>query len=125
MTWLSKYKAELTRRNAAIDAIDRRKMAIDKRARRLEVTWAKIYVRSRPRLIKELDALGITEQQWCRRSGVGFAYSTIMRRIAILKGHADYLRRRDEVGDNGCYGLIMPPIWRGRRSPRTQRVLVR
>ncbi len=27
-----------------------------------------------------------------------------MRRIQMLKGHDDYLRRRDEVGDNGCYG---------------------
>ena len=106
MTWLSKYKAELTRRNAVIDAIDRRKLAIDKRARRLEVTWAKIYVRRRARLIKELDARGITEQQWCRTLGHGFAYSTIMRRIAILKGHADYVRRRDKVGDNGCYGSV-------------------
>ena len=39
----------------------------------------------------------------CKRD-LGFSYSTVMRRIQILKGHADYLRRRDEVGDNGCYG---------------------
>ena len=123
--WLAAYEAELARRNTVIDAIDRRKLAIDKRARRLEVAWAKIYVRRRARLIKELDARGITEQQWCRRLGKGFAYSTIMRRIPILKGHPDYVRRRDKVGDNGCYGLIMPRIWRGRRSPRTQRVLIR
>ena len=34
----------------------------------------------------------------------GHLYSTVMRRLQILKGHANYLRRRDEVGDNGCYG---------------------
>ena len=36
--------------------------------------------------------------------GRGFSYSTVMRRIQLLKGLDHYLRRRDEVGDNGCFG---------------------
>ena len=69
------------RRNAAIDAIDRSKLAIDKRARMLEVEWAKIYVRNRPKLIEVLDALGIYEKDWCSTLGRGFSYASVMRRI--------------------------------------------
>ena len=62
------------------------------------------YVCHRPRLIEILDKLGIKEWHWCGTLGRGFSYSTVMRRLQILKGHADYLRRRDEVGENGSYG---------------------
>ena len=103
--WLAGHKAELMRRNAAIDAIDRSKIEIDKRARALEVKWAGLYVRNRPKLIEVLDALGIYEKDWCRTLGRGFSYSTVMRRIQLLKGLDHYLRRRAEVGDNGCFGL--------------------
>jgi site-specific DNA-methyltransferase (cytosine-N4-specific) len=102
--WLAAYKAELVRRDAAIRSLDRTKVEIDKKARALDVKWAKLYARRRPKLIKILDKLGIKEWHWCRTLGRGFAYPTIMRRIQILKGHTDYLRRREEVGDNGYYG---------------------
>ena len=104
MTWLANYEAELTRRNAVIDAIDRSKLAIDKAGAPARSRLGQNIRAPPPRLIKELKARGINEQQWCRRLGKGFAYSTIMRRIAILKGHLDYVRRRDVVGDNGRYG---------------------
>jgi DNA modification methylase len=103
--WLAAHKAELVRRNAAIDAIDLTKIDIDKRARAAEVEWAAIYVRNRPKLIEELDKLGIPEKDWCRALGPGFSYSQVLRRIQVLKGYPDYLRRRDEVGDDGCFGL--------------------
>jgi DNA methylase len=101
--WLAGYREELLRRDAAIRKLDRTKIEIDKQARALDVEWAEEYVRHRPRLIETLDKLGIKEWQWCKRD-LGISYSTVMRRLQILKGHADYLRRRDEVGDNGCYG---------------------
>ena len=50
-----------------------------------------------------------------------------MRRIQMLKGHDDYLRRRDEVGDNGCYGreyaayLARPEKPEGETSSRPTR----
>jgi DNA modification methylase len=103
--WLAAFKDELVRRDAAIDAIDRSKLAIDKRARMLEVKWAGLYVRNRPKLIEVLDALGIYEKNWCSTLGRGFSYASVMRRIQLLKGHDRYLKRRDEVGDNGCFGL--------------------
>ena len=103
--WLDGYRDELVRGNAAIRAIDLQKIEFDKRARALDVKWIKRYLRHRQRLIKELDARGITEKDWCRTLGRGFSYSTVMRRIQLLKGLDHYLRRRAEVGDNGCYGL--------------------
>ena len=103
--WLAGHKAELMRRDAAIRKLDRTKIEIDKQARALDVEWAEEYVRHRPRLIETLDKLGIEEQQWCRTLGPGFSDSTVMRRLQILKGHDRYLTRRDEVGENGFYGL--------------------
>ena len=102
--WLDAHRDELVRRDAAIRKLDRTKVEIDIQARLLDVEWAKLYVRRRPRLIEELDKRGIKEWQWCRTLGPGLAYPTIMRKIQILKGCDDYLRRRDEVGDNGLYG---------------------
>jgi DNA modification methylase len=102
--WLAAFQADLMRRDAAIRKLDRTKVEIDKQARALDVEWAEIYVTNRVALIEVLDKLGIKEQQWCRTLGRGLSYSSVMRRIQILRGHADYLRRRDEVGDNGCYG---------------------
>jgi hypothetical protein len=103
--WLDGYRDELVRGNAAIRAIDLQKIEFDKRARALEVKWIKRYLRHRQRLIKKLDKRGIAEKDWCRTLGRGFSYSTVMRRIQLLKGLDHYLRRRAEVGDNGCYGL--------------------
>ena len=102
--WLANLKADLMRRDAAIRKLDRTKIEIDKQARALDVEWAEEYVRHRPRLIEILDKLGIKEWHWCGTLGRGFSYSTVMRRIQILKGYTDYLRRRDEVGDNGFFG---------------------
>ncbi|MGP0003048.1 MAG: hypothetical protein ACLPKW_35670 [Acetobacteraceae bacterium] len=103
--WLAAFKDELVWRNAAIDAVDRSKLAIDKRARALEKEWAELYVCNRPTLIEVLDALGIYEKDWCSTLGRGFSYASVMRRIQLLRGYTHYLRRRDEVGDNGCYNL--------------------
>jgi DNA modification methylase len=102
--WLAAHRTELVRRNAAIRKLDRSKVEIDIRARSLDAEWAEVYVSNRSRLIEELDKLGIKEQEWCRTLGRGFAYSTIMRRIQILRGLDDYVRRRREVGDNGWFG---------------------
>ena len=101
--WLNGHKAELLRRDAAIRKLDRTKIDIDIQARLLDAEWAEVYVRNRQRLLEELDKLGIKEWEWCRTLGKGFAYSTIMRRIQILKGLDNYVRRRREVGDNGWF----------------------
>jgi DNA modification methylase len=125
--WLAAYKAELMCRDAAIQRLDRTKVEIDKQARALDVEWAEEYVRHRPRLIEILDKLGIKEQQWCRSLGRGFSYSTVMRRLQILKGHDRYLKQRDEVGENGCYGreyaayLARPEKPEGETSSRPTR----
>ncbi|MFZ0021484.1 MAG: hypothetical protein WAL10_29580 [Acetobacteraceae bacterium] len=103
--WLDAHRDELVRRNTAIDTIDRTKIDIDIQARLMEAKWAELYVAARPTLIEILDKLGITEKEWCRKLGPGFSYSTVMRRIQVLKGCDHYLRRRLKVGDNGCFGL--------------------
>jgi hypothetical protein len=103
--WLAAFQADLMRRDAAIQKLDRTKVEIDKQARALDVEWAEEYVRNRPRLIEILDARGIKEWHWCGTLGRGFSYSTVMRRIQILKGYDRYLKQRDEVGENGSYGL--------------------
>jgi DNA modification methylase len=103
--WLANYEAELARREVAIQKLDRTKVEIDIQARLLEVEWAKIYIENRLRLVDVLDAKRITEKQWCRMLGRGFSYTTIMRRIQVLKGLDRYLSERERVGDNGCFGL--------------------
>ena len=95
--WLAAYGAELVRRDAAIEAIDRSRLDLDIQARRLEAEWAEEYVRNRPTLIEILDKLGIIEKDWCGK-GLGISYSTVMRRIQLSKGLDHYLRRRPSEG---------------------------
>jgi DNA modification methylase len=97
--WLLAHEAELKRRNTVIRGIDLNKVDLDIKARRLEAKWAELYVRRRERLIEELDARGITEQNWCRTLGPGFSYTTVRRRIQLLAGFDRYLSRRAEIGD--------------------------
>ena len=103
--WLAAFTDECRQNVAVIRRFDRRKLAIDKAARRLDVEFATRYLRRRPRLIRELDKRGMTEKEWCRTLGRGHSLSSVLRRIQLLKGFARYLQRRDEIGDNGCFGL--------------------
>ena len=93
-------RAELVRRNAAIEPSIGSKIDIDIQARLLEAKWAELYVPQRPTLIEILDKLGINEKDWCRKLGRGFSYSTVMRRIQVLKGLRSLSPAAPRSGDN-------------------------
>ena len=103
--WLTTYRDQLRRDIATIARIDAGKIERDITARRLDVKLAQHYVRNRNRLIRELDKSGITEAEWCRTLGRGHSLKHMLRRIQLLKGFDAYVRRRREVGENGCYSL--------------------
>ena len=93
--WLDAYNAELMRRDAAIRASISQKIEIDKRARALDVEWIEAYLRHRPRLIKELDKLGITEKALVPHPRTGLlvqhgdaAHSDIERPRSTISGGA-------------------------------------
>ena len=118
--WLAAFQADLMRRDAAIRSSTERRSKSTNKPERSMSNGPKSMCVNRPRLIEILDKLGIKEQQWCRTLGRGFSYSTVMRRLQILKGHDRYLRRRDEVGDNGCYGLEYAAYLARPEKPETE-----
>jgi N6-adenosine-specific RNA methylase IME4/DNA modification methylase len=105
--WLAKFGAEVAKAHDAILKLDRRKVAIDIRARTLDRALAKTYARNRPRLWEELDKIGMTEMAWCKKQGRGNSLSWMRRRMQLLppKAWRRYLYNRREVGDNGAFSL--------------------
>ncbi len=105
--WLATFADECRQSVAAIRRIDRKKVDIDIAARKAEVAWIKGYIRRRPRLIKELDARGVSEEDWCAGLGKGHSISQVRRAIQLARPGAlqRYVRRRRVLGDNGRFGL--------------------
>jgi site-specific DNA-methyltransferase (adenine-specific) len=54
---------------------------------------------------EELGKIGLSETEWCRRE-LGCSIQTMRRRVQLLTGWDQYLKRRRDVGDNGQYGLL-------------------
>ena len=105
--WLADFGARIARANAAIRTLDRKKVEIDIAARRLDLAIARTYARNRPRLWEELDKIGMSEHQWCKKQGKGNSLVTQRRRLRLLQPGAFkcYLHHRRKFGDNGMYGL--------------------
>ena len=78
---------------------------LDIAACRIERDIAKDWVENRNKINEELSKIGMTEGDWCTRE-LGCSIQTMRRRVQLLKGWNQYLKRRREVGDNGQYGLL-------------------
>ena len=105
--WLTNYRDELRREIAAIVSIDGAKVAIDKRARTRDRRLAKKYVRNIPRVLVELDKREMDEKKFCASLVPGHSYVQMHRRMQLVpeENWRRYLKRRDELGNNGVFGL--------------------
>lgn len=104
--WLVELERAIRRDSAAIRKLDERKVELDIEARRHDIHIARRFVAKRLRLNRELDKIGVSEEQWCRDAlGNGNSLRTMRRRIQLLRGWDRYLKRRRAIGDNGWYGL--------------------
>lgn len=105
--WLTNYRDELRREIAAIVSIDGAKVAIDKRARTRDRRLAKKYVRNIPRMLVELDKREMDEKKFCASLVPGHSYVQMHRRMQLVpeENWRRYLKRRDELGNNGVFGL--------------------
>ena len=63
------------------------------------------WVKHRDKINQELDKIGMSEAEWCRRE-LGCSIQTMRRRVQLLRGWSQYLKRRREVGNNGQFGLL-------------------
>jgi hypothetical protein len=102
---LSRIAIRLRRKIRLVERMGSRMVELDIAACRIERDIAADWVRHRNKINEELDRLGMTEAEWCRRE-LGCSIQTMRRRVQLLKGWSQYLKRRREVGDNGQYGLL-------------------
>jgi DNA modification methylase len=102
---LSRIAIRLRRKIRLVERMGSRMVELDIAACRIERDIAADWVRHRNKINEELDRLGVTEAEWCRRE-LGCSIQTMRRRVQLLKGWNQYLKRRREVGDNGQYGLL-------------------
>jgi site-specific DNA-methyltransferase (cytosine-N4-specific) len=72
---------------------------------RMEKDIAADWVKNRNRINRELNKIGMSEAEWCKKA-LGCSIQTMRRRVQLLRGWGQYLKRRREVGDNGQYGLL-------------------
>ena len=103
--YLSRIAIRLRGKIRLVEKISSRMAELDIAACRIEREIAADWARNRNKINEQLDKLGISETEWCRRE-LGCSIQTMRRRLQLLKGWPQYLKRRREVGDNGQYGLL-------------------
>ena len=102
---LSAIAVRLRRKIRLAKRFSGRMVELDIARCRIERDIAAEWVKCRNAINKELDKLGMTEAEWCQKA-LGCSIQTMRRRMHLLKGWSQYLKRRREVGDNGQYGLL-------------------
>jgi DNA modification methylase len=102
---LSRITVRLRQKIRLAERMSGRMVALDIAACRIERDIATDWVKNRDRINEELDKIGMTEGEWCTRE-LGCSIQTMRRRVQLLRGWGQYLKRRREVGDNGQYGLL-------------------
>jgi hypothetical protein len=103
--FLDRVAAELRREIAAIDRMDCALVVRDIAARRREAGLGRRWAAMRVRIQKELERLGISEADWCKRE-LGCSIQTMHRRRQLAKGWILYERRRMEAGNTGQTGIL-------------------
>jgi hypothetical protein len=102
---LSRIAIRLRRKIRLVERMNSRMVELDIASCRIERDIAADWVKNRNRINQELDKVGMSEAEWCRRE-LGCSIQTMRRRVQLLKGWNQYIKRRREVGDNGQYGLL-------------------
>jgi hypothetical protein len=101
--YLSRIAIRLRGKIRLVERISSRMVELDIAACRIEREIAADWAKNRNKINEQLDKLGMSEAEWCRRE-LGCSIQTMRRRVQLLKGWTQYLKRRREVGDNGQYG---------------------
>ena len=102
---LNHIAVRLRRKIRLVEKMSGRMVELDIAACRIERDIAADWVRIGTQINEELEKIGMSEAEWCRRE-LGCSIQTMRRRVQLLKGWDQYLKRRREVGDNGQYGLL-------------------
>jgi hypothetical protein len=100
---LSRITVRLRQKIRLSERMSGRLVDLDIAACRIERDIAADWARNRNKINEELDQIGMAEGEWCTRK-LGCSFQTMRRRVQLLRGWDQYLRRRREVGDNGQYG---------------------
>ena len=94
---LHKLADDLRREFAAAHRLDGQLVEIDIAARRHEAAGGRLWANQRERIQRQLEKLGVTENEWCKRE-LGCDIATMRRRVQLDKGWDQYERnRRDEA----------------------------
>ena len=102
---LRRLADELRREFAAAHRIDGQLVDRDIAARRHEAAGGRLWANQRERIQRQLEKLGITEDEWCKRE-LGCDIGTMRRRVQLAKGWDQYERNRRDEGRQW-------PIWLG------------
>jgi hypothetical protein len=95
---------ELRREFAAAHRLDGQLVDRDIAARRHEAAGGRLWANQRERIQRQLENLGITEGEWCKRE-LDCDIATMRRRVQLAKGWDQYEQNRRSEGNNGQYGL--------------------
>ena len=102
---LRRLADELRREFAAAHRIDGQLVDRDIAARRHEAAGGRLWASQRERIQRQLEKLGITEDEWCKQE-LDCDIGTMRRRVQLAKGWDQYERSRREEGSNGQCGLV-------------------
>ncbi len=102
---LHKLADDLRREFAAAHRLDGQLVEIDIAARRHEAAGGRLWANQRERIQRQLEKLGVTENEWCKRE-LGCDIATMRRRVQLAKGWDQYERNRRDEGSNGQFGLV-------------------
>jgi DNA modification methylase len=103
--FLAEIAAELRREIGAINRMDSALVERDIASRRREAALGRRWANMRTRIQKELERLGGSEAEWCKRE-LDCDIATMRRRVQLAKGWRQYEIARREAGNNGQYGLV-------------------
>src|ERR1700722_12820593 len=102
---LRRLADELRREFAAADRLDGQLVERDIAARRHEAAGGRLWAERRERIQRQLEKLGITENNWCKHE-LGCDIGTMRRRVQLFKSWNQYERSRRDEGSNGQFGLV-------------------
>ena len=102
---LRRLADELRREFAAAHRIDGQLVDRDIAARRHEAAGGRLWANQRERIQRQLDKLGINEDEWCKRE-LDCDLRTMRRRVQLAKGWDQYENARRDAGRNGQFGLV-------------------
>ena len=101
---LCRLAGELRREFDAAHRIDGKLVERDIAARRHGWKVAELWANQRERIQRQLEKLGITENEWCKQE-LGCDIGTMRRHVQLAKNWDQYERNRRKEADNGQYGL--------------------